>query len=147
MKLSVQRWLLAILGILAGLFILIQLIPYGRDQTNPEVGSEPGWNSARTRELVQAGCYDCHSNQTKWPAYARVAPASWLVYYDVMKAREVFNFNTLTPQQGKGMSGFMVEQIKTNKMPPPQYQALHPEARFSTQEKKDLVDGLLETFK
>lgn len=147
MKLSLRRWIFAVIGIAFGLFILIQLIPYGRDHQNPVASTEPAWDSPRTAQLVQDGCYECHSYQTDWPWYSNVAPASWLVYRDVMEAREVFNFNEITPQQGKGMANFMAQQIKDNKMPPAQFLALHPEARFSTAEKQELIDGLLATFK
>lgn len=147
MKLSPRRWFFSINGILIGLFILIQLVPYGRNHVNPAGGTEPAWDSPRTAELVRAGCYDCHSNQTVWPWYSNIAPVSWLVYKDVVEARSIFNFNEITPQQGKGMVGELVEQVAENEMPPVQFQAIHPEARFSTAERQELMDGLIATFK
>src|SRR3954469_5582449 len=74
------------LGILAVLFGLIQLIPYGRTHSNPSVNVEPPWDSPRTRELAVRACFDCHSNHTKWPWYADVAPFSWVVQKDVDNA-------------------------------------------------------------
>jgi Haem-binding domain len=41
-----------------------------------------------------AACYDCHSNQTRWPLYSRVAPMSWLVTRDVQRGRDKLNFST-----------------------------------------------------
>lgn len=146
MKLSPRRWILSLLGIGISLFILIQLVPIGRDHNNPTGGTEPAWDSPRTQELVQAACYDCHSNQTEWPWYSNVAPMSWLVYTDVVRARDVFNFNELTPEQGKGMVNLMVQQVTEIKMPPLQYQAIHPEARFSKAERQAIIEGLKATF-
>jgi hypothetical protein len=57
-----------------GLFavaVLLQLVPYGRDHTNPPVTQDAPWPDGRARELATAACYDCHSNQTRWP------PQSW----------------------------------------------------------------------
>lgn len=146
MKLSFRRWIFVIIAIGAFGFLLIQLIPFGRDHSNPPVTSEPAWDSPRTKELVQAACYDCHSNQTKWPWYSNVAPMSWLLYQDVAEARSTFNFNEITPAQGADWVGTMVFMIKNASMPPARYQALHPEARFSTAERQEIIDGLLATF-
>ena len=67
-------------GLLAvvGLFVLIQLAPFGRNHTNPPVVQEPSWDSAETRALAKRACFDCHSNETVWPWYSNIAPVSWL---------------------------------------------------------------------
>jgi cytochrome c len=43
---------------------------------------------ARTRAVLVGKCADCHSNETRWPIYARVAPASWLIERDIVEARK-----------------------------------------------------------
>lgn len=45
------------------LFVLIQLVPFGRQHTNPPVIGEPAWDSPQTRELTRRACFDCHSNE------------------------------------------------------------------------------------
>src|SRR5687767_12746271 len=71
----------ALLGIVvfAGLFGVLQLVPYGQAHTNPPIIAEPLWDSPRTRELARRACFDCHSNETRWPWYANVAPFSWVM--------------------------------------------------------------------
>jgi len=59
--------------------LIIQLIPYGKDHSNPPVNGEPVWSSPRTRELMVNACFGCHSNSVEYPAYASVAPISWTV--------------------------------------------------------------------
>ena len=59
--------------------VLLQLVPYGRDHTNPPVTQDAPWPDGRSRELATAACYDCHSNQTRWPPQSFVAPFSWLL--------------------------------------------------------------------
>jgi hypothetical protein len=54
--------------------VLVQLVPYGRDHTNPPVTQDAPWPEGRARELATAACYDCHSNQTRWPPQSHVAP-------------------------------------------------------------------------
>ena len=69
------------------------VVPYGRDQVNPPVGAEPTWDSPETRALAKQACFDCHSNETEWPAYSRVAPVSWLIQHDVSEGRAALNFS------------------------------------------------------
>lgn len=147
MKLSPVRWILAVVGLLILVFLLIQLVPYGRDHVNPPVKSEPPWDSPQTEKMVRGACYDCHSNETHWPWYSNVAPMSWLVYRDVAEGRSRFNFNDLTPTSGQDWVGEMVIKIQNNEMPPIQYAAIHAEARFSNAERQEIITGLQATFK
>ena len=67
---SRPRWksLLAVTSLgLLGLGLIAQLVPYGRDHTNPPILAEPTWNSSTTRALAERACFDCHSNETRWP--------------------------------------------------------------------------------
>ena len=43
--------------------------------------------------LLRRSCFDCHSHETRWPVYARPAPASWLVARDVRAGRLDLNFS------------------------------------------------------
>ena len=62
----------------SALLLASQLVPYGRDHSNPPVRQEPAWNSLEFRTLAQRACFDCHSNETKWPWYASVRqPRGW----------------------------------------------------------------------
>ncbi len=71
--------------------LLIQLIPV--DKSNPPVVSEPTWDSPQTRALAKDACFDCHSNETVWPWYAKIAPSSWLLAQDVDEGRSALNFS------------------------------------------------------
>ena len=45
-------WFRISLGLL-GALVAIQLVPYGRDHTNPPVNGEPAWDSPQTRALAR----------------------------------------------------------------------------------------------
>jgi hypothetical protein len=129
---------------LVGLFLLIQLVPYGRDHSNPEHKVEPNWDKPETRALAKRGCFDCHSNETVWPWYSHVAPASWLLQSDVEKGRSELNFSEWDkPQDEADKAARMVER---GKMPLKKYLKLHPEARFTTEERDALISGLKATM-
>jgi mono/diheme cytochrome c family protein len=130
--------------ILLGLLAAIQLLPYGRARTNPPVAAEPAWDRPRTRELFFRACADCHSNETRWPWYSQVAPASWLVQRDVDEAREHFNVSEWGRPRNEGEEA--AEELEEGAMPLPRYLRAHPAARLSDAEKQDLVRGLAATF-
>ncbi len=144
-----------IVAIALVLFGLIQLVPTGVSYTNPPVVSEPTWDSPQTRALAQRACFDCHSNETSWPWYTRVAPISWLAALDVNGGRARLNFSTWgQPNQGGeggrgGRTGAseLVRTMQNGSMPPSFYLPLHPSANLTAAEQQQLVQGFLATFK
>ena len=140
---SRRLWLMAGTAA-AALFLAIQLVPYGHDRTNPPVVSEPAWNASATRGLAERACFDCHSNVTNWPAYAQVAPISWLIAHDVAEGREHLNMSDWQRPQKEAHEA--AEVVRNGGMPPVQYRLLHPEARLSAAEREQLARGLALTF-
>ena len=128
----------------AGLLLAFQLVPYGRDHSNPLVTAEPAWNAPETRALFFKACRDCHSNETVWPWYSSVAPFSWLVASDVAEGRSHFNVSTWGPESEHGDDA--AEELEEGEMPLWFYLPLHPEARLSDAERTALIQGLEATF-
>lgn len=128
----------------AALFVIIQLIPYGRNHTNPSSRVEPQWDSAETRALAKRACFDCHSNETNWPWYSNVAPISWLVQNDVNEGRSKLNFSEWDRPQKEADEA--AEQIQKGEMPLWFYLPLHASARLSAAEKQMLIRGLQATI-
>jgi len=130
-----------------GCLALMQLVPYGKDHVNPPVIKEPDWDSTATRDLVKRACFDCHSNETIWPFYSKFAPSSWLVYHDVVEAREKMNFSEWQGERKDAENPGMIEaQVMGGGMPPIQYRLAHPEARLRLEERRKLVDGIKATL-
>jgi len=129
---------------LASLFVLFQLVPYGRAHTNPPVTGTPRWDSPRTEELARRACFDCHSNQTRWPWYSNVAPLSWRIQNHVEAGRRKFNMSQMDRRQKEAdEAGEVVEKAE---MPPFDYAMAHPEARLTPEERSALAQGLIATF-
>jgi hypothetical protein len=126
-------------------FLLIQLVPY-RLKDSQAVG-EPKWDSAQTRSLVVASCFDCHSNQTKSHWYTQVAPFSWLSVKEVRKGRAALNFSAWTATKPLP-AGAIAESYASGSMPPSWYTWLgfHPQAKLTKQERAELLAGLRKTF-
>lgn len=150
---------LGCVGLIVLVCLVIQLIPLGGLQTDPPVVREPPWDSPATRALAVRACFDCHSNQTTWPWYARVAPVSWLVTYDTLRGRRALNLSEwgVARSGGEGEGGFegggreggggegsrgAARTIENGSMPPWYYVLLHPDANLSPAEKQQLMQGL-----
>jgi mono/diheme cytochrome c family protein len=132
------------LGALLVLLLAMQLVPYGRDHTNPPVVAEPAWDSPETRALFVRACADCHSNQTVWPWYSNVAPVSWLVAHDVEEGRAKLNVSMWGQQRNEGDEA--AEAVREGEMPMKIYLPTHPEARLTPAEREQLITGLTATF-
>ena len=83
--------------------------------------------------LVQK-CADCHSSETRWPVYARVAPGSWLIERDIVEARkkmDLSRWEEMPVETQEVLAAKIVQEAKSGEMPPLQYRLLHWDARLS----------------
>jgi len=113
-------------------FIAIQFVPVNR--TNPPVQGDLG-ASAEVVSVLRRACYDCHSNETVWPWYSRVAPVSWVIARDVHEGRAALNFSSWNRLSTKKQAEAIHEswkEVAEGEMPTWLYLALHPEARLSS---------------
>ncbi len=134
-----------ILLIIIGLFVLIQFIPFGKEHTNPTVVAEVHWDTPKTKQLFMRACGDCHSNETKWPAYSNIAPISWFITAHVNEGREHFNVSMWGVQK-KNKGDEAAEELEEGDMPLSSYLLMHSEAKLSQQDENALIQGLKKTF-
>ncbi|MFN7967400.1 MAG: heme-binding domain-containing protein [Acidobacteriota bacterium] len=128
----IAKWAVALLGIA---FIAIQFVPV--DRSNPPVETEFAV-PAEVRTILRRACYDCHSNETVWPWYSRVAPISWLVASDVQEGRDEMNFSTWNRWSAKKRNRAarkIWEQVKNEEMPLWFYIPLHAESRLTVEDR------------
>lgn len=131
--------------VLVALFLLIQLVPYGRNHLNPPVTKAISWNSPRTARLFAQACQDCHSNLSKWRWYDNIAPGSWLVEHDIQGARQRLNVSEWDKPQPSLSE--VVRAIESGSMPPLQYKVVHTGGQLSDAQRKQLVQGFIATYK
>ena len=124
------------------LFLVLQLLPLNR--SNPPVTREISWDSPETRALAQRACFDCHSNETVWPTYSRIAPASILLWRHVTEGRQHLNFSEWDKPQPSVDS--IRRQVDSGEMPTWDYLLMHPAGRLTDAEKQQLLSGLAATY-
>ena len=89
---------------------------------------------AHVATTLRRACYDCHSNETRWPWYSRVAPVSWLVIHDVTEGRGRVNFSewgTYNAFDRADMLDEACELARKGEMPLRPYLFLHPDAKLT----------------
>ena len=94
--------------------------------------------------MAKQACFDCHSNETEWPVYASIAPASWLVQHDVDEGRAVLNLSEWQRPQEEATKAS--EELVEGEMPPTAYLLMHSHARLSTADRDRLAHGLAKTL-
>lgn len=133
-----MTWRRILLGLVVAV-VLAQVVPVAR--TNPPATGEIT-TPLEIDGILQRACYDCHSNDTRWPWYAFVAPASWLVAWDVRHGRGHLNFSTWSdyaPKKRQHKLEEIVEMIEDDDMPPWYYRPFHADAVLSDAERRQLV--------
>lgn len=114
----------------------IQFVPVA--ETNPPAEGDVE-TSPELKTVLRRACYDCHSNETVWPWYSRVAPVSWLIVRDVTKGRAELNFSAWSQFNTRRRARKLKEirqQIEKGKMPQWYYVAVHPDAHLSATERE-----------
>jgi hypothetical protein len=96
-------------------------------------------------ELMQASCYDCHSNLTTYPWYSNIAPVSWWLKGHIDNGRGKLNFSewdNYTPEQGDTLKVKSADMIEKKWMPILTYKIIHKESRLSDEQRALLIDWL-----
>ena len=126
--------------ILGALLIAIQFVPVAR--VNPPVKSDLQ-ASPEVKEILRGACYDCHSHETRWPWYSRIAPLSWWLADHIREGRADLNFSQWPLLDFEAQADALEDiaaQIKKGKMPLRSYRLAHPEARLDARQKGILLD-------
>jgi cytochrome c len=133
----------AILGLAAALVVIGggSIHPFGNSRIEPRKGFDTLLAHANmpadAKNILINKCADCHSNETRWPVYARLAPGSWLIERDIVEARKKMNLSFWDQKDAdaqKQLIGEIIHEAKTGEMPPLQYRIIHWKSQLTTQD-------------
>jgi hypothetical protein len=134
-----------IVGVAVVVFALLQLTNPAR--INPPVVRDMMADNPAPPEvaaMLRSACYDCHSDETRWPFYSHIAPVSWTVASDVREGRQHVNLSEW-PQDPKAAAKkfeHMSDEVDDGGMPLAKYTLIHRDARLTDAQKKQLVQWL-----
>ncbi len=134
--------------IIVVMFLLAQLIQ--PNKTNPTTNKELEIQTPKNIKIIlKKACYDCHSNETTWPWYSKIAPLSWTIASHVNDGRSWVNYsiwNTYT-QEEKDKKLKQTFRAIYVAMPPSSYITFHQNANLSSSERKEVRDWIKELGK
>jgi len=133
-----RGFLLASLLVVGAAFLAAQLVyvPISNPPVREDISAPP-----KIEATLRRACYDCHSNETRWPWYSRVAPVSWFVARDVMLGRKEVNFSEwgrYYPTTRWRKLGWIGRALHKEEMPPVSYRLIHPDSRLTEADKAAL---------
>jgi len=137
---------------LALLAILVVIQFFGIDRNHPESDSSKDFITvenppANVAAAIKGSCYDCHSNTTEYPWYARVAPVSWMIGMHVKEGREHLNFSEWGDYP-IGRISYILEncydEIEENGMPLPGYRMMHGKSVMNEESRSEVLSWMKE---
>ncbi len=131
-----NKWMVRSGVVLSVALVAIQFFPVSR--TNPPAESDVSI-SPELKVAFKRACYDCHSNETVWPWYSRIAPTAFLIANDVKQGRRELNFSLWDQYNEKRKARKLkeiVKQVETGKMPQWYYVLMHPDAKLSASDRE-----------
>lgn len=136
-----KRKLLLLLVII---FIGIQFVPVNLNQSEQEQKDDIIVTENPPQEialLLKISCYDCHSNNSEYPWYDKIAPVSWWVAHHIDEAKDELNFSewaTFTSKRKNHKLKEMMEVLDEGEMPLKSYLIMHGNAKVSAEQVEQL---------
>lgn len=127
-------------------FVGIQFIPTERNQSDfvPKTDFLLVNNTPETiGKLVMESCYDCHSNNTKYPWYNRIQPIAWFLEDHIKEGKKELNFSEWDAYSNRRKNSKLksiISQIRDDEMPLFSYTLLHRDAVYSDSEKELIIE-------
>ena len=141
---------------LIALFIVIQFIRPAKNSSTTQTGqtiADVFPVSDTVRHILTTSCFNCHSNNTRYPWYASVEPVGWYLNDHIQDGKHDLNFDefgTYVPRRQYGKLRQIQRQIKEDEMPLPSYLLIHRDAVLSAGQKTILLtwaSSLMDTLK
>lgn len=88
--------------------------------------------------ILKTACYDCHSNNTRYPWYSNIQPVALFLNKHIVEGKKELNFDefgTYTGRRQQSKLKAIASQVKNGDMPFSSYKAMHKEARLSDEER------------
>lgn len=135
-----------VLLILAVIFVVIQFIRPVRNIAGVNPANEV--TAAITvpndvQEILRTSCYDCHSNNTRYPWYVNIQPIGWFLDSHIKEGKRKMNFSefgTYPLNRQYNKLDDIIENVSDGEMPLPSYLLIRTDAKLSNEQKKKLID-------
>jgi len=125
--------------VLCAVFLGVQAVPMPmRSQSQKSRHTETNMTQTidpKVGRILDRACGDCHSEDTRWPWYSRIAPVSWMMTRHVEHGKGKLNFTGWS--NGTHTANELQEicdAVSDGSMPLTSYRLIHRNARLSSEE-------------
>jgi len=137
-----------ILLLLLVALVIIQFIRPGKNISAPSTLLANDISKVYTvpdsvHQILQTSCYDCHSNNTTYPWYAKVQPVAWWLNNHIVEGKKEVNFSEFATyrigRQYKKLDE-IIKQVKEDEMPLYSYTLIHRNAILTANQKLTIAN-------
>jgi hypothetical protein len=134
-----------ILIFLVVVFIAIQFFrpkPNVSSQTSPNDIIHLSNASPAVSSILHKACYDCHSNNTRYPWYSKIQPVAWWLNNHIQEGKRHINyseFGTFALRRQYKKLEETAEMVDKGEMPLSSYTLIHTDAKLTDTEKQMLI--------
>ena len=103
---------------------------------------------ANVAGVLKTSCYDCHSNNTRYPWYANVQPMGWLLADHIKNGKTELNFNefgSYSKRRQLSKLKSIAGSVKDGSMPLASYTWMHRDAKLSAEKRALIIDWATRT--
>ncbi|MBK0381601.1 heme-binding domain-containing protein [Pedobacter sp. SD-b] len=135
--------------ILLAIAVILVVIQFIKPEKNIHAGTQPNSITSKyampdtVNKILTVACYDCHSNNTRYPWYNKTQPIAWWLNDHVTGGKKHFNFDEFTTYSLKRQDHKLEELIASQDegwMPLESYTFIHKDALLNASQKKILTD-------
>lgn len=99
-------------------------------------------------DIFKNSCYDCHSNNTRYPWYVNIEPMGWFMARHIKNGKADLNFSEFGTYSKRKQANKLKSiglSINDGTMPISSYTIMHTDAKLSEENKKLITDWVLHT--
>ena len=138
---TMKRALKLILIILLVVFVIIQFFRPTENKSAAMSNNDISHRfnmSPEVKKIFETSCYDCHSNNTRYPWYWKIQPVTWWMNGHIHDAKKELNFSeflSYPPRKQYKKIGDLNDEVKQGDMPLSSYTIIHVDARLNDDQK------------
>lgn len=98
--------------------------------------------------IFQKACYDCHSDNTRYPWYMNLQPMGWVMAYHIKTGKGNLNFSEFGSYSKRKQANKLRaigKSIQEGSMPISSYTSMHADAKLSEENKKMILSWITKT--
>ena len=131
-----KKWIFGVIAVAAAIQLIRPTLTHAQADIKESLNADEN-----VMKILKTSCYDCHSDETKFPWYSHVAPVSWFIADHVNEGREALNFShwVQIDDKTKAVRLKRAKQLVSNElMPIHGYLMMHKEAKLTENQKEVL---------